>query len=71
MSKPEVTMIELESAIMDYEYNGICTECGAVQGGCEPDARNYRCECCDEMAVFGIEQAMIENLVTIMPDETI
>jgi hypothetical protein len=38
---------------------GICTACGAERDGCEPDARNYKCEECGERAVFGAEHLLI------------
>ncbi len=38
---------------------GFCTECGAEQEGCEPDAREYECESCGEPAVFGAQELLI------------
>ena len=50
----------------DIEYgNGVCTKCGNIQSGCEPDARNYECEDCGENAVFGLEQAILEGKVEL------
>ncbi len=37
---------------------GFCTAFGNEQGGCEPDARRYRCESCDERAVYGAEELL-------------
>jgi hypothetical protein len=39
---------------------GFCLICGNEQGGCEPDARNYRCEACGAEQVFGIEELILE-----------
>lgn len=39
--------------------DGICIACGSEQGGCEPDAEKYICECCGEAAVYGAEQLML------------
>lgn len=47
-----------ESDLMDGRYGG-CIECGHVQYGCEPDARKYDCENCDELAVYGLEELLI------------
>jgi hypothetical protein len=35
---------------------GFCLACGEEAEGCEPDARNYECESCGEMKVFGAEE---------------
>jgi hypothetical protein len=35
---------------------GFCLACGNEQGGCEPDARRYRCEACGELQVYGAEE---------------
>ena len=38
---------------------GICLACGEEADGCEPDARNYECECCGEMKVFGAQEIIM------------
>lgn len=38
---------------------GFCLECGEEQEGCEPDARNYRCDSCDARQVFGAEEVLM------------
>ena len=40
----------------DMSNTGFCVRCGAEHGGCEPDARNYKCEECGAMSVFGAEE---------------
>lgn len=42
---------------------GFCTSCGAMKGFCEPDARNYECDDCGEMAVYGAEELVVMGLV--------
>lgn len=50
--------------------NGICLACGNIQeGGVEPDAENYVCEECGEHRVYGIENAMLMNYITIEEEE--
>lgn len=49
----------LIEAIESEEYLGYCITCGEEQGGCEPDARNYKCESCNENTVFGAEELLI------------
>lgn len=41
---------------------GFCLACGNEQGGCEPDARRYRCEACGERQVYGAEELAIEMM---------
>lgn len=64
-------MITVPIVISETEYHdytdldqGICLACGEVQGFCEPDAKQYTCEVCDEAQVIAFEQALIEGLVT-------
>ena len=52
---------QIEPAIESYE--GFCIECGASKGGCEPDAREYKCDECGEYAVYGAEELLIMGLV--------
>jgi hypothetical protein len=39
---------------------GFCKDCGCEQEGCEPDARNYKCESCGGVRVFGAEELLWE-----------
>ena len=45
-----------EAMGMTLESLGICRNCGTVQGGVEPDARNNPCESCDVPAVTGFQE---------------
>jgi hypothetical protein len=38
---------------------GFCIACGCEHEGCEPDARNYKCEACGERKVFGAAELLI------------
>lgn len=38
---------------------GICLACGQDQDGCEPDARGYTCEACDEPQVYGASEILL------------
>jgi hypothetical protein len=53
-----ITTDRIIEAIQLDEYAGFCMACGNEQGGCEPDARGYRCESCDEPAVYGAEELL-------------
>jgi predicted RNA-binding Zn-ribbon protein involved in translation (DUF1610 family) len=43
--------------------SGYCTECGAMREMCEPDAREYECDECGALAVYGAEELVIMGLV--------
>lgn len=53
-----VTIEQVMEAIERDDYTGICVACGEEQGGCEPDARKYECECCGAMKVYGAEELL-------------
>ncbi len=55
----EIDTDALIEAIESDESLGYCTTCGEEQGDCEPDAREYECESCGEMTVFGAEELLI------------
>lgn len=55
----KITMKRLEAAIEDDSYAGFCIACGADAEGCEPDAREYKCEGCGERKVFGAEELVL------------
>ena len=38
------------------ECPGFCIVCGKEAEACEPDARGYTCEYCEEPAVYGAEE---------------
>jgi hypothetical protein len=37
---------------------GFCLSCGTEADGCEPDARNYTCDECNEPQVWGAEELL-------------
>jgi hypothetical protein len=52
-------MEEDELASHMEEYDGLCLACGEWSGGgCEPDARGYKCDSCDKRAVYGAEECL-------------
>lgn len=38
---------------------GLCRACGAHRECTEPDARKYKCEECDKLEVYGLEELVI------------
>ena len=57
---PDVIMDACDRHMTCLDDPGFCLVCGNEQGGCEPDARNYRCENCGAAQVFGCEELMLE-----------
>lgn len=49
----------LAAALEDDDYSGFCTACGYQQDGCEPDAREYKCDHCGEHSVYGAEELVL------------
>jgi DNA-directed RNA polymerase subunit RPC12/RpoP len=45
------------------QYLGFCLECGAIRETVEPDARQYKCDECGELAVYGAEEILFIGLV--------
>jgi hypothetical protein len=54
-----VSLDQVMRAVEDDDNIGFCLACGAERDGCEPDARNYECEVCGEMKVFGAEEILL------------
>lgn len=59
-------MFEIEADGLLEGDQGICLACGHHQDGCEPDAREYECEACGEMKVYGLEEALMMGEVSII-----
>jgi len=57
-----ITMDRVADAIEDAHRNltspGFCISCGEDADGVEPDARGYKCECCEENSVYGAEELL-------------
>lgn len=56
----ELLMDAIERRDTCLDNPGFCQACGEEADGCEPDARNYKCEMCDENEVFGAEELLME-----------
>ena len=52
-------MDAVESERTSLENPGFCIACGDDADGCEPDARGYTCESCEEPAVYGAEELLL------------
>jgi hypothetical protein len=61
-----ISCSEEEFSAHQEESDGICLGCGEWSfGGCEPDARNYKCEVCGERKVVGAEEALLMGKLDI------
>lgn len=64
---PSVTLDRVVEAVerqsMSLDNPGFCIACGEDAEGCEPDARNYPCEACEERAVFGAQELLLHLAV--------
>src|SRR6478752_6384705 len=50
----------VDRRMLTLDNPGFCTSCGFEQDGCEPDARGYRCESYDAMAVHGADELLLD-----------
>ena len=54
-----ISSARIMRAIESGDSIGFCKECSHEHDGVEPDARNYECESCGAMAVYGAEEMLI------------
>lgn len=59
---PDVVLEACERRMTTLDNPGFCVACGFEQDGCEPDARNYKCESCGEHKVFGAEELLLMTM---------
>ena len=57
--KQVVSLDQIMDAVESDSNTGFCRTCGNEQDGCEPDARNYKCEACGAAEVFGAAELLI------------
>ena len=58
---PDALLAACERSLFGMEDDGFCIVCGAEAYGVEPDAQGYECEECEEEAVYGAEQLLLEG----------
>jgi hypothetical protein len=56
---PDRIMEACERGMTTLDNPGFCIACGEEAEGCEPDARQCRCESCGERKVYGAEWLMM------------
>ena len=52
-------MQAVEAQMTTLENLGFCIYCGEDADGCEPDARQYECECCGRRGVYGADELLM------------
>lgn len=55
----KIAMSRVTEVLESDESTGFCLSCGADQEGCEPDARECRCESCGAREVYGAEEVLV------------
>jgi ribosomal protein L37E len=56
---PYLTLETIVNGVKADDYRGFCLACGAEAFNVEPDARDYKCETCGMLEVFGAEELLI------------
>ena len=55
----DAVIAAIEEQFTSLDHPGFCLTCGEPAYDCEPDARNYKCEACGAMDVFGAEEILM------------
>jgi len=55
---------------LDADCGGVCTACGELVYGVDPDACDYTCDSCGARKVYGVETALLVGAVNILDAET-
>ena len=64
--KLTITQERMSNVMVGNDYGlGFCIVCGAEHYECEPDAREYHCDNCNENKVYGAEELLIMGLLEI------
>ena len=50
----------VERRMTTLDNPGFCIACGLECDGCEPDAREYECEACGSLTVYGADELLWE-----------
>jgi hypothetical protein len=56
---PRPTIDEIIAAAESRQELGFCVACGAMASDVEPDAREYFCEKCGRLTVYGAEELLL------------
>lgn len=56
---PSITREAIVAAAEADDSLGFCVSCGQQTSGVEPDAREYKCESCGDLSVYGAEELLL------------
>lgn len=62
-------MSEAQYRDLSNDNGGLCLSCGEISYCCEPDARGYACEACDENRVYGLDECLLMGRIDIVGDD--
>lgn len=62
--KIPMTMATFHDA--NENYIGYCANCGAEKEACEPDARNYKCDDCGLLEVYGTQELLMMDKIELI-----
>jgi hypothetical protein len=74
-NKPRLAVTEEMYRYMDENSQGICLRCRHTADGCEPDARRYNCEACEDETgkrsptVYGASELLVMGVLDITEDD--
>ena len=54
-----VLNLAIDALENDHDDTGFCIRCLEEHDCCEPDAREYPCECCGSNTVYGAEEIVM------------
>jgi hypothetical protein len=57
------TMDMVMDAVEADDHIGFCYACGCEHYGIEPDARNYECEECGMLEVYGASELLLMGII--------
>jgi predicted RNA-binding Zn-ribbon protein involved in translation (DUF1610 family) len=60
---PERVLKACERHLTSLDDLGFCIACGEEAMGVEPDATEYECESCGELAVYGADELLIHMVI--------
>jgi hypothetical protein len=62
-------MIKVTASQVSEGTLGACIKCKNIQEGCEPDARRYECDVCEQNTVYGLEELLIMGQIELVDEE--
>ena len=64
MPRYVILFSELEALLHADAQEGICVNCGNLQGDVEPDGKRIQCEDCYKRTVYGAQEVLVREWFT-------